>query len=83
VSDMRPKYGMKDFLHKLETEKKTQITYSHLHGGALEPGKPGRGSYCDTFAVPQDRIKCNGGQYQPDMLSKYGGPWKDLKHLNI
>lgn len=68
------------FMEKLRTDPTTQIKYMHLHGGGLEPGKPGLGYYCDTFALPEIKSKCDDKEYKMGFVEKYGGQWRDLKH---
>lgn len=64
IADLRPESGMANFMQKLKTDESTQIKYMHLHGGGLEPGKPGLGYYCDTFALPEMKSKCDGKDYK-------------------
>ena len=40
----------------------------NLHGGGIEPGKPGLQWYCDTFALPEQQSKCEGKDYKPGFV---------------
>ncbi len=61
---MRPESGMAHFMEKLRTDAGTQINYMYLRGGGLEPGKSGLELYCDTFALPEMKSKCEGKEYK-------------------